>query len=128
MSFFPSFSTLTTFVWCPSMRTNELCSPANAFMQISNTHPDCAWFILNEQVFKYSAILLRSSSVTSSSACSFLSALPAIIPAAAAAATPLSPPVFGTITLLTFFNMFPLTLISTRSGNAPKASRAREEA
>ena len=48
-----------------------------------------------------------------------VSASPATIPAAAAQLTPFIPPVFGTTTLLTFFNIFPLTEITALSGIAP---------
>ena len=50
------------------------------------------------------------------------------MPAAAAEATPLSPPVQGTITLFTFFNMLPETVISTFSGIRPSVLFARAAA
>ena len=37
---------------------------------------------------------------------------------------PLSPPVLGTVTALTFFTMLPLTSARQASGSAPRACRA----
>lgn len=51
-------------------------------------------------------------------------ALSATMPAAAAAAMPRRPFVFGTMTLLTFLMMFALASTSTVSGSAPSVWRA----
>ena len=56
--------------------------------------------------------------------CSSASGLPATMPAAIAGRMPLSPPVFGTTTLLTFLRMLPLTSASMRSGSAQSTSRS----
>ena len=67
---------------------------------------------------------MRSSASgdTSEITCSSASGLPAMLPAAMAGRMPLSPPVFGTTTLFTFFKIFPLTSALTVSGRAPSVS------
>jgi hypothetical protein len=56
------------------------------------------------------------------------SASPKQMPAATAVRSPFRPPVCGTITLLTFLMMFPLTVSTTRSGSLPSVCRASADA
>ena len=62
-----------------------------------------------------------SSGITCDTTCKPASASPASAPMAAAASMPRSPPVFGTMTLLTFLMILPLAATSISDGSIPKA-------
>ena len=120
----PSFLMLMTLVWKPAMRQEAEWPPAETVISMSNTSPDSDLLTVKCAVSRNFAISLVCSGVTAEMTCSSLSGSPAAMPAAAAAFRPFSPPVFGTMTLLTFLMMLPLTQISTSSGSAPRVFAA----
>lgn len=65
----------------------------------------------------------RPASFTEEMTSSSRSAAPAAAPAATEVSIPRRPPVFGTMTLFTFFIRLPLSATFIRSGRFPSASR-----
>ena len=114
----------TMLVWKSVMRTYALSVPEKTLTAMSKICGVSAWRTSIGVFSRNSPIVLICSGVMEASTCSSAEASPAATPAAAAAGRPLSPPVFGTTTLLTFLMMLPLASTSTRSGMTPRVSRA----
>ena len=111
-------------VWLWLMRTLASCSPLHTVTIMSSSTPlSSGTTSMGVSAAKRSMSRIWSG-VTFPSASSPAPSSPATMPAATAARMPFWPPVLGTVTLLTFLMMFPLTCARTRSGIRPRACRA----
>ena len=106
------------------MRTSALCPAASTRMRMSSTGSPEVGSSENDARSRNAEMAGRSSGEILASTSSSAAASPATMPADAAARMPLSPPVCGTTTLLTFLMMLGLTDRSTVSGRHPSVSRA----
>ena len=77
----------------------------------------------NDKVYVSGASAGAWLSVISERTCNSALGLPSKMPAARAASIPFNPQVLGTVTLFTFFTIFPLASTSALIGSSPVASR-----
>ena len=112
----------TIFVCSCTARTVAKWPPARTVTSISSRNSDSAAETENAVCSMYPGSAAISSCVTCDTTCKPASASPASAPMAAAASMPRSPPVFGTMTLLTFLmSTALLAATSISDGSVPKA-------
>ena len=112
----PFLSFLMTLVWVPAISTEAFSSLFSSSTSIWKIYPLLEGRTVNSASSLSFLLFSISSLVISDNTCSSRSSLPPTIPMLEAASIPLSPPVWGTTTLFTFFIMFGLAYILTVVG------------